>query len=169
MCMKFATKTIHVGSEIDEETGSVIPPIYQTSTYAQKKPGVHKGYEYSRSHNPTRTRLEKCLASLENSKYCVVTSSGLSAALLVMHSLPVGSHIVSGNDIYGGSYRLFTTVFKDIHNFHFIDTTDVKATEKLIKKVKPKLLWLETPTNPLLKITDIKKITTIAKNITQKH
>lgn len=159
-----ASKVIHVGGHPDKETGAVIPPIYQTSTYAQSSPGVHKGYEYSRSHNPTRTRLEECLASLENAKHALVTASGLSAATLVMHSLPAGSTILCGDDVYGGTYRLFTTVFNSLHNFIFINTTDVKAVEKAIKDHNPKLIWLETPTNPLLKITDISKVTTIAKS-----
>ncbi len=140
-----------------------MPPIYQTSTYAQESPGVHKGYEYSRSHNPTRSRLEECLAALENAKYSVVTASGISAATLVMHSLPAKSTVLCSDDVYGGTYRLFTTVFNDHHNFIFVDTTDPKVVEAAIKEHKPKLLWLETPTNPLLKITDISKTSKIAK------
>jgi cystathionine gamma-lyase len=140
-----------------------MPPIYQTSTYAQESPGVHKGYEYTRSHNPTRSRLEECLAALENAKYSVATASGISASTLIMHALPAGSKILCGDDVYGGTYRLFTTVFNSIHEFIFVDTTDVKAVEAAIKKHGPALIWLETPTNPLLKITDIKKVSTIAK------
>jgi cystathionine gamma-lyase len=158
-----ASKVIHVGGHPDKETGAIMPPIYQTSTYAQESPGVHKGYEYSRSHNPTRTRLEECLASLENAKYSVVTASGISAATIVMHSLPKKSKVLCGDDVYGGTYRLFTTVFNDIHDFVFVDTTDSKAVEKAIKEHRPKLLWLETPTNPLLKVTDIAKIAKLAK------
>ena len=109
-----ATRVIHVGGEPDKETGAIMPPIYQTSTYVQSSPGVHKGYEYTRSHNPTRTRLEECLASLELAKHCLVTASGLSAEMLLMHLLPAGSNIICGDDVYGGTYRLFTTVF---HNF----------------------------------------------------
>ncbi len=158
-----ASKVIHVGGHPDKETGAIMPPIYQTSTYAQASPGVHKGYKYSRSHNPTRTRLEECLAALEHAKHSVVTASGISAATLVMHALPAGSTILCGDDVYGGTYRLFTTVFNDIHNIIFINTTDAKVVEAAIKEHKPALLWLETPTNPLLKITDIIKVTTIAK------
>jgi cystathionine gamma-lyase len=158
-----ATRVIHVGGEPDKETGAIMPPIYQTSTYVQESPGVHKGYEYTRSHNPTRTRLEECLASLEQAKHCVVTASGLSAEMLIMHLLPAGSNILCGDDVYGGTYRLFTTVFHKTHNFKFIDTTDVKAVEKAVKSFKPDLIWLETPTNPLLKITDIVAVTSIAK------
>lgn len=160
-----ATRVIHVGGHPDKETGAIMPPIYQTSTYVQDSPGVHKGYEYTRSHNPTRTRLEECLASLEQAKHCVVTASGLSAEMLIMHLLPAGSNIICGDDVYGGTYRLFTTVFHKMHNFKFIDTTDPKAVEKAVKTFKPALIWLETPTNPLLKITDIVAITAIAKKV----
>lgn len=158
-----ATRVIHVGGEPDKETGAIMPPIYQTSTYVQESPGIHRGYEYTRSHNPTRTRLEECLASLEQAKHCVVTASGLSAEMLIMHLLPAGSNILCGDDVYGGTYRLFTTVFHKTHNFKFIDTTDVKAVEKAVKSFKPDLIWLETPTNPLLKITDIVAVANIAK------
>ena len=113
--MKFETKVIHVGGEPDPITGAIMPPIYQTSTYVQSSPGEHKGYEYTRSHNPTRTRLEECLASLENAKHCLVTASGLSASSLIMHMLPKGSKIICGDDVYGGTYRLFSKVFPDIH------------------------------------------------------
>lgn len=158
-----ATRVIHVGGHPDETTGAIMPPIYQTSTYVQSSPGIHKGYEYTRSHNPTRTRLEECLASLEQAKHCVVTASGLSAEMLIMHLLPPGSNIICGDDVYGGTYRLFTTVFNSLHNFKFVDTTNPKAVEQAVKEFKPALIWLETPTNPLLKITDIQAITTIAK------
>ncbi|MDO9341129.1 MAG: PLP-dependent aspartate aminotransferase family protein [Bacteroidales bacterium] len=158
-----ATRVIHVGGHPDKETGAIMPPIYQTSTYVQDSPGVHKGYEYTRSHNPTRTRLEECLASLEQANHCVVTASGLSAEMLIMHLLPAGSNIICGDDVYGGTYRLFTTVFNKMHNFKFIDTTNPKAVAVAVKEFKPALIWLETPTNPLLKITDIVAITTIAK------
>ena len=146
-----ATRVVHVGGHPDAETGAIMPPIYQTSTYVQSSPGVHKGYEYSRTHNPTRTRLEECLASLEQAKHCVVTASGLSAEMLIMHLLPAGSNILCGDDVYGGTYRLFTTVFHKMHNFKFIDTTNPKAVEIAVKEFKPSLIWVETPTNPLLK------------------
>jgi cystathionine gamma-lyase len=158
-----ATKVIHVGGEPDPSTGAIMPPIFQTSTYVQSAPGVHKGYEYTRSHNPTRTRLEECLASLEGAKHALVTASGMSAAMLLMHSLPKGTKILCGDDVYGGTYRLFTTVFHDIHDFRFVDTTDLKGLEKAFKEHQPKLIWLESPTNPLLKISDIQKISTMAK------
>ncbi|MCT4642878.1 MAG: PLP-dependent aspartate aminotransferase family protein [Bacteriovoracaceae bacterium] len=161
--MHIATKVIHVGGEPDKETGSIMPPIFQTSTYVQSSPGKHSGYEYTRSHNPTRTRLEDNLASLENAKHALVTASGLSMMTLIMHAFAKGTKILCGDDVYGGTYRLFTTVFKDFHEFKFIDTTDVKEVEKAVKEFKPKVIWLETPTNPMLKITDIFKVCQIAK------
>ncbi len=161
--LNIKTRVIHAGGHPDKETGAVMPPIYQTSTYAQSSPGVHKGYEYTRSHNPTRTRLEECLASIEQGKFALATSSGMAAEMLVMHALAPHSTILCGDDVYGGTYRLFTTVFNNLHNFIFIDTTDLKNVESAIKKHKPALIWLETPTNPLLKISDIKKISLLAK------
>lgn len=163
--MKFETKVIHVGGEPDPITGAIMPPIYQTSTYVQSSPGEHKGYEYTRSHNPTRTRLEECLASLENAKHCLVTASGLSASSLIMHMLPKGSKIICGDDVYGGTYRLFSKVFPDIHQFKFVDTTNLKNLEKEIETFKPALVWLETPTNPLLKISDISAVCALAKKV----
>lgn len=161
--MKFETKVIHVGGEPDPVTGAIMPPIFQTSTYVQSSPGEHKGYEYTRSHNPTRTRLQECLAATENAKHCFVTASGLSASTLIMHMLPKGSKILCGDDVYGGTYRLFSKVFPDIHQFKFVDTTNVRAFEKEIADFKPALVWLETPTNPLLKISDIRAISSLAK------
>lgn len=158
-----ASRVIHAGGQPDKETGAIMPPIYQTTTYVQSGPGEHKGYAYSRSHNPTRTRLEESLASLEEAKHSLVTASGVAAEMLIMHALPKGSTILCGNDIYGGTYRLFTTVFNEIHNFIFIDTTDIKEVERMIMEHSPYMIWLETPTNPLLKITDIRKVSDIAK------
>ena len=163
--MKFETKVIHVGGEPDPTTGAIMPPIYQTSTYVQTSPGEHKGYEYTRSHNPTRTRLEECLASLENANHCLVTASGLSASSQIMHMLPKGSKILCGDDVYGGTYRLFSKVFPDIHQYHFVDTTNLTTLEQEITKTKPALIWLETPTNPLLKISDISAISKMAKKV----
>ncbi|MFG1483867.1 PLP-dependent aspartate aminotransferase family protein [Halobacteriovorax sp. HFRX-2_2] len=154
---------VHAGGHPDKETGAVMPPIYQTTTYAQTSPGIHQGYEYSRCHNPTRSRLEESLAALENAKYALATSSGVSIEMLIMHALPVGSTILCGDDVYGGTYRLFTTVFNKIHNYIFVDTTDIKKVEAALKEHKPKLIWVETPTNPLLKISDIEKISKLAK------
>ncbi len=163
--MKFETRVIHVGGEPDPTTGAIMPPIYQTSTYVQSSPGEHKGYEYTRSHNPTRSRLEECLASLENAKHCLVTSSGLAASSLIMHMLPKGSKILCGDDVYGGTYRLFSKVFPDIHEYRFVDTTNLKTLEQEINDFKPALVWLETPTNPLLKISDIDAISALAKKV----
>lgn len=163
--MKFETKVIHVGGEPDPTTGAIMPPIYQTSTYVQSSPGEHKGYEYTRSHNPTRSRLEECLASLENANHCLVTSSGLAASSLIMHMLPKGSKILCGDDVYGGTYRLFSKVFPDIHEYRFVDTTNLKTLEQEINDFKPALVWLETPTNPLLKISDIDAISALAKKV----
>ena len=163
--MKFETRCIHVGGEPDPTTGAIMPPIYQTSTYVQSSPGEHKGYEYTRSHNPTRSRLEECLASLENANHCLVTASGLSASTLIMHMLPKGSKIICGDDVYGGTYRLFAKVFPDIHEFHFVDTTNLAKLEQAVQTIKPALIWLETPTNPLLKISDIAAISKLAKSV----
>lgn len=163
--MKFETKVIHVGGEPDPTTGAIMPPIYQTSTYVQSSPGEHKGYEYTRSHNPTRSRLEECLAALENANHCLVTASGLSASSLIMHMLPKGSKIICGDDVYGGTYRLFSKVFPDIHDYKFVDTTNLSGLEKEIETFKPALIWLETPTNPLLKISDISAISSMAKKV----
>ena len=163
--MKFETKVIHVGGEPDPVTGAIMPPIFQTSTYVQSSPGEHKGYEYTRSHNPTRTRLQECLAATENAKHCFVTASGLSASTLIMHMLPKGSKILCGDDVYGGTYRLFSKVFQDIHQFKFVDTTNMVALEKEMNDFKPTLVWLETPTNPMLKISDIQCISGLAKKV----
>jgi len=163
--MKFETKVIHVGGEPDPVTGAIMPPIFQTSTFVQSSPGEHKGYEYTRSHNPTRSRLETLLASLENANHCLVTSSGLAASSLIMHMLPKGSKIICGDDVYGGTYRLFSKVFPDIHEYKFVDTTNLKKLEAAINEFKPALVWLETPTNPLLKISDIDSITAMAKKV----
>ena len=159
----FATKSIHVGNAPDKINGSIAPAIYATSTYVQEAPAKHLGYEYSRTHNPTRTRLEECLNSLENGKGCVVTSSGMSAMSLILHSLKEGAKVLCGDDVYGGTYRQFTTIFHHKLNIEFIDTTDTKNTVKKINEFNPDLVWLETPTNPLLKVSDIKTISTAAK------
>ena len=158
----FSTRAIHAGGHPDKETGAVMPPIYQTSTYVQSSPGEHKGYEYTRSHNPTRSRLEENLASLEQTSYALTSASGLSMIDLIMHMLPAGSKVISGDDVYGGTYRLFTTVFQDQHEFAFIDTTDLNAVKGELQKGAD-LIWLESPTNPTLKISDIASIASLAK------
>lgn len=163
--MGFSTRALHVGNYPDPSTGAISPPLFQTSTYVQSSPGVHQGYEYSRTHNPTRTRLQECLASLENANHCVVTSTGMAATQLIMLSCPKGSTIISGDDIYGGTYRLFTTVLQNDFNFIFADTTNLELMSQLIAEHKPHLIWLESPTNPLLKISDIGEISKLAKAV----
>ena len=160
--LKIATKAILIGSQPDELTGSVIPPIYQTSTFAQTSPGEHKGYEYTRSHNPTRTRLESCLASLENATFSMVTSSGMSACSLILQSLPHGSKILCGDDVYGGTYRLLNTIYNDRFEIKHINTTDIESVKIELNSFKPDLVWIESPTNPMLQISDIKAICNLA-------
>jgi len=152
------TRAIHVGNKPDEITGSVIPPIYQTSTFVQSSPGVHKGYEYTRSHNPTRTRLEECLASLENANYCMVTSSGMSAVSLIFQSFPQGTKILCGDDVYGGTYRLLNTIYNDRFEIKHVNTCNTASVLSELASFKPNLVWLESPTNPMLQISDIKAI-----------
>ena len=161
--MKFNTKTIHGGQKTEKGYGAVMPPIYQTSTYAQKSPGTHKGFEYSRTHNPTRTALENSLASIENGKYGLAFGSGLAAIDAVLKLLKPGDEVISTNDLYGGSYRLFTKIFEKYGLvFHFINMQDLSNVEKLINK-KTKLIWVETPTNPMMNVVDISALSLIAK------
>lgn len=162
--MKFNTKTIHGGQEHDKAYGAVMPPIYQTSTYAQTTPGGHKGYEYSRTHNPTRNALEHAFASIENGKYGLAFGSGLAAIDAVMKLLKPGDEVISTNDLYGGSYRLFTKVFQDFGiKFHFVGMSDVSSISEAINE-NTKLLWVETPTNPMMNIIDIEAVSAIAKS-----
>ena len=161
--MKFNTKTIHGGQEHDKAYGSVMPPIYQTSTYAQSTPGGHKGYEYSRTHNPTRNALENAFASIENGNYGLAFGSGLAAIDAVIKLLKPGNEVVSTNDLYGGSYRLFTKIYADFGiKFHFVGMQNAANIENYINK-NTKLIWVETPTNPMMNIIDIKAISKIAK------
>jgi len=161
--MKFNTKTIHGGQEHDPAYGSVMPPIYQTSTYAQSTPGGHKGYEYSRTHNPTRNALENAFASIENGKHGLAFGSGLAAIDAIVKLLKPGDEVLSTNDLYGGTYRLFTKIFEDFGiKFHFIGMENSKNIEQHIN-VNTKLVWVETPTNPMLNIIDIKSIAEITK------
>ncbi|WP_185210403.1 MULTISPECIES: cystathionine gamma-synthase [Sphingobacterium] len=163
MNYKFATKAIHAGQEADPTTGAVMTPIYQTSTYQQKAPGDHKGYEYSRGTNPTRKALEDCIAALENGKFGLAFSSGMAATDCVLRLLQPGDEVVTGDDLYGGSYRIFTKVYEPLGiTFKFVNTSDVKAVEDAISD-KTKLIWVETPTNPTLKLADIEAIGKIAK------
>lgn len=161
--MKFNTKTIHGGQENDPAYGAVMPPIYQTTTYAQSTPGGHKGFEYSRSKNPTRSALENSVASLENGNYGMAFGSGLAAIDAVIKLLESGDEVISTSDLYGGSYRLFMSVFEKFGiKFHFIDMQNIGNIEKYINK-NTKLIWIETPTNPMMNIIDIKACATIAK------
>ena len=159
----FGTKAIHAGQYPDPTTGAVMTPIYQTSTYAQESPGTHKGYAYARGKNPTRTALEKCLAALENAKHGLCFSSGMGATDAVIKLLRPGDEVITGNDLYGGSYRMFTKVFANYGiKFHFIDLTDANNISNYINQ-NTKLIWLETPTNPTMQIIDIAQCATIAK------
>ena len=161
--MKFGTKAIHAGVHPDPETGAIMTPIYQTSTYVQASPGVNKGYEYARTANPTRTQLQDALAALENGKHGVVFSSGMGAVDAVIKLLNAGDHVIAVNDIYGGSYRLFTKTFARLGiEFSFVSFTDAAKVEAAIKP-NTKLLWIETPTNPLLQIADIELYASLAK------
>ena len=161
--MKEATKYIHAGAEPDPSTGAIMTPIYQTSTYVQEAPGKNKGYEYARSQNPTRTALEKAFAEIENAKYGLAFSSGVAATDAVIKLLEPGDEVVCGNDMYGGTYRLFTKVFEKFGiKFLYVDTTNVSTISKAVTG-KTKLVWLETPTNPLMNITDIAAVAAITK------
>lgn len=161
--LKFNSKTIHGGQQPDKAYGAVMPPIYQTSTYAQSTPGGHKGYEYSRSANPTRTALEHSLASIENGEYGLAFASGLAAMDAVIKLLNPGDEVVSTNDLYGGSYRLFKKVFEKFGiTFHFIGMHDATKIEEHINS-NTKLIWVETPTNPMMNIIDIKAVSKLAK------
>ena len=161
--MKFGTKTIHAGQEFDPTTGAIMTPIYQTSTYVQASPGDHKGYEYSRTGNPTRNALEQNLAALENGKYGLCFGSGMSAIDAIIKLLSPGEEVISNNDLYGGTYRIFTTIFENYGiKFHFTAMDDTKEIESLINE-NTKMLWVETPTNPMLNIIDIEKLGQISK------
>ncbi len=161
--MKFNTKTIHGGQEHDRAYGSVMPPIYQTTTYAQSTPGGHKGYEYSRTHNPTRNALENAFASLENGNYGLAFGSGLAAIDAVLKLLQPGDEVVSTNDLYGGTYRLFTKIYEKFGiKFHFIGMENAGRIEEYVTP-DTKLIWVETPTNPMMNIIDIVAVSKIAK------
>ena len=161
--MKFNTKTIHGGQSPDKAYGSVMPPIYQTSTYAQTTPGGHKGYEYSRTHNPTRDALKRSFASIENGHYGLAFGSGLAAIDAVIKLLKPGDEVISTNDLYGGTYRLFTKIFEKFQiKFHFTRMQDTQQIQRCIN-LKTKLIWVETPTNPMLNIIDIKAVSALAK------
>lgn len=161
--MKQATKFIHAGTEPDPSTGAIMTPIYQTSTYVQAAPGKNKGYEYARSQNPTRKALEDALAIIENGKYGLAFSSGVAATDAVIKLLKPGDEVIAGSDMYGGTYRLFSKIFEKFGiRFHYIDMQDAAAVKKYINP-NTKLIWAETPTNPLMNICDITAIVAVAK------
>ena len=161
--MKFNTKTIHGGQKIDPAFNSVMQPIYQTSTYAQQSPGVNKGFEYSRTSNPTRTALQNSFASLENAKYGVAFSSGLAAIDAIIKLLSPGDEVISTNDLYGGTFRLFTKIFEKYGvKFHFTSLQNIAEVESLMNE-NTKVIWAETPTNPMINIFDIEALSNISK------
>ena len=151
----FGTKAVHAGQEPDPSTGAVMTPVYLTSTYAQESPGVHKGYDYSRTANPTRAALEANLAALEGARHGLAFASGMAAANTVLDLLKSGDHVVAGNDLYGGTYRIMRRVFEPLGlRFTFVDTTDGAAFLAAFRP-ETRMAWIETPSNPLLRITDV--------------
>jgi cystathionine beta-lyase/cystathionine gamma-synthase len=159
---RFATRAIHVGQQPEPATGAITVPIFQTSTYAQSAPGVHKGYDYSRTDNPTRTALQNALASLEGAKYGLAFSSGMGTATTTMLLFKRGDHVISSRDVYGGTYRLFKRVLEDFGlTFSFVETSNLRNVERAVTK-RTRLLWIESPTNPLLRIADIRAAAKIA-------
>ena len=162
--MKFGTKAIHAGVHADESTGAIMTPIYQTSTYVKSAPGEHKGFEYSRAQNPTRKQLEDSLAALENGRFGMVFGSGLAAVDCVLKTLKPGDHVIATSDLYGGSYRLFMKVFANYGiAFSYVDFSDAANLESAIKD-NTKLVWIESPTNPMLNIMDVEAIAKITKD-----
>ncbi len=160
---RFATRAIHAGQSPDPTTGAIIPPIYQTSTFVQSEIGVHKGYDYSRAGNPTRTALEKNVASLEGARHGAAFASGMSAIDGILRSLRAGDHVVSGNNLYGGSFRLFRQVLEKFGlEFSFVDTSDLGETKRAIRK-NTRVLFIETPTNPMMIVSDIAALAQIAR------
>ncbi len=162
--MRFNTKSIHVGQEPEEKTGAVVVPIFQTSTYAQPEVGQHKGHEYTRTSNPTRDAYQECIASLENAEEAYAFGSGMAAISTIMTLFKAGDHIISGDDVYGGTFRVFDKIFKDFGlDFTYVDTTDPKRVAEAVRP-ETKLVWLETPTNPMLKISDIRAIAAVCQD-----
>ena len=161
--MKFATRAIHAGVHPDKTTGAIMTPIYQTSTYVQESPGVNKGYGYARGKNPTREALQANIAALENGKHCVCFSSGVAATDAVLKLLSPGDEVITGDDLYGGTYRLFTKIYEKFGiKFHFVNLTDAENVKQYINS-NTKLIWAETPTNPTMQIIDIEAVAKIAK------
>jgi cystathionine gamma-lyase len=161
--MEFETMAIHAGQEHDPATGAVIVPVYFTSTFAQESPGRHKGYEYSRTHNPTRTALERCAAALENGKYGLAFASGMAAINNVLNLLKTGDHLVCTNDMYGGTYRILEHVYRDYGvDFSLVDTTRPAEIEAAVRD-STRMIWIESPSNPLLRITDLAAVARIGR------
>src|SRR5690349_6648208 len=161
--MKTATKFIHAGAVPDPSTGAIMTPIYQTSTYVQSAPGQNKGYEYARSQNPTRKALEDALAVIENGQYGLAFSSGVAATDAVIKLLQPGDEVIAGNDMYGGTYRLFTKIFEKFGiKFHYVNMQDVNEIKKHINP-NTRLIWTETPTNPLINVVDISAVAALAR------
>lgn len=158
----FSTRAIHAGQEPDPTTGAIMTPVYLTSTYVQSSPGVHKGWEYSRTHNPTRKAFENCMASLEEGQFGFAFASGCAATTTILHLLKQGDHVIANDDMYGGTFRLFDKVLR--HNGLDFTYTNLTVVENFSRAVKPntKMVWLETPTNPTLKLVDIRKIAKLA-------
>jgi cystathionine gamma-lyase len=161
--MRFDTLAIHAGQAPDPTTGAIITPVYLTSTYVQDGPGEHKGYEYSRTKNPTRAALEGCLAALEGAKYGAAFASGCAASDMMMHLLAAGDHVVCSDDLYGGTFRLFDKVFRHAGiDFSFVDLSNVANLAGAITP-KTKMIWVETPTNPMLKLVDLARVAEVAR------
>ena len=161
--LRFNSAAIHGGQQPDKAYGAVMPPIYQTSTYAQTTPGGHQGYEYSRTHNPTRTALERSIASIENAKHGLAFASGMAAMDTVLKLFQPGDEIISTDDLYGGSYRLMTKIFQKYGlKIHFVNMGNVENFKPLLNN-KTRLIWIETPTNPMMKVVDIHAITSLGK------
>jgi cystathionine gamma-lyase len=162
----FGTRAIHAGQPPDPATGAVMVPIYQTSTYVHDGVGGHKGYEYARTGNPTRTALETCLASLEGARHGICFSSGCAATTTVLHALSPGDHVVTSDDVYGGTWRIFDSIFKPLGiDFTPVDMCDLEATQAAIRPGQTKMVWIETPTNPLLKVIDIAAVSQMAQAV----
>lgn len=161
--MGFQTRAIHAGQEPDPSTGAIMTPVYLTSTYVQESPGVHKGWEYSRTHNPTRKAYENCIAELESGKFGFAFASGCAATTTILHMLKAGDHVIAGDDMYGGTFRLFDKVLRH-HGIEF-SYVDLTKAENFSAALKPstKMVWLETPTNPTLKLVDVRKISAKAR------
>jgi cystathionine gamma-lyase len=158
----FGTRAIHAGQKPDPTTGAVMTPVYLTSTYAQASPGQHRGFEYSRTHNPTRFALEDCLASLEAGTRGFAFASGCAALSTLLHTLAAGDHVLCSDDLYGGSFRIFDKVFKQLGiEFSYVDMTDLARTEGALRPTT-KLVWIETPTNPMLKVVDVRAVSELA-------